>query len=190
MVFLREEAPADIAARAALLDRAFAGDGGPKPSDRVRAGRLPAAGLSLVAEDGAGRLVGSVRLWHVSAGGVPALLLGPLAVDPAAQGRGIGAMLMRRVLNRAGATGHGAVVLVGDPAYYARFGFSAGHTARLFLDPRVDARRFLGLELVPGALARAAGEVVGMGEHAGPPAPTPAPAPAVASEPAPLALAA
>jgi len=58
-----------------------------------------------------GRLLGSVRLWNVSAGGVSALLLGPLAVDPAAQGLGVGSALMRRALNRAAALGHAAVLL-------------------------------------------------------------------------------
>ena len=71
-----------------------------KPSERLRAGRAPARGLSFVAvEDG--RVIGTVRLWEVSAGpACPALLLGPLAVDPAQRRRGIGSALMRHALAR------------------------------------------------------------------------------------------
>ena len=163
MVLLRDETAFDATAGSELLSRAFGDDIGPKPSDTVRAGRMPAEGLALVAEAEDGRLAGCVRLWHVAAGGVPALLLGPLAVDPAFQGAGVGSMLMRRALNRAGAAGHRAVVLVGDPAYYGRFGFSSALTERLVLREDVLRHRFLGLELIPGALAAASGRVVGTG---------------------------
>ena len=73
-----------------------------------------------------GRIVGTVRLWNVTAGpGRPALMLGPLAVDPSLQGLGVGSKLMREALDRAAALGHRAVLLVGDAPYYARFGFDA-----------------------------------------------------------------
>ena len=65
-----------------------------------------------------------MRLWHVEAGGRPALLLGPLAIDPALQSRGVGGGLMQVALNRAALAGHKAVILVGDPEYYERFGFT------------------------------------------------------------------
>ena len=92
----------------------------------------PADGLSFVAvEDG--RVIGTVRLWPVTAGaGRPALLLGPLAVDPDCRNRGIGAALMRRALRDA-RRGHKAVLLVGDAPYYGRFGFSAEKTGSLWL---------------------------------------------------------
>ena len=82
MITIRQEKTSDVAAREALLDRLWPGPLR-KPSERLRAGRAPARGLSFVAvEDG--RVVGTVRLWEVSAGPAgPALLLGPLAVDPA-----------------------------------------------------------------------------------------------------------
>ena len=83
MVMIAQEAPAEAGAREALLDRAMGAGRKRKPSERLRAGRLPAEGLSLVARD-AGKLVGTVRLWHVKAGDRPALLLGPLArAEPA-----------------------------------------------------------------------------------------------------------
>ena len=57
------------------------------------------------------------------------LLLGPLAVDESVRKRGVGAVLMWRALRAAKARGYRAVLLVGDPAYYSRFGFSACNTA-------------------------------------------------------------
>ena len=111
-----------------------------------------------------GRLVGTVRLWHVGVGpDRPALLLGPLAVDPALQGLGLGAKLMRAALERAAARGHGAVLLVGDAPYYARFGFSAAlHGAAAAARP-VRARALPRLELEAGALAGARGLVSATG---------------------------
>jgi predicted N-acetyltransferase YhbS len=156
MVTIRQERTADVAAREALLDLAYGPDRFGKPSERLRAGRKPADGLSLVAiEDG--RIVGTVRLWEVSAGATCPLLLGPLAVHPDCRRRGIGAALMRRALNEAGRRGHRAVLLVGDAAYYGRFGFSAERTGTLWL-PGLDApHRLLGRELSPGALDGAHG---------------------------------
>jgi len=81
MVRIRQERGSDIVAREALLDAAFGPFRRLKTSERLRQGRLPAAGLSFVASAGQ-RLVGTVRLWSISAGsGRLALLLGPLAVD-------------------------------------------------------------------------------------------------------------
>ena len=74
MVTIREEACRDVAAREALLDAAYGDSRFTKTSERLREGRLPADGLSLVAVE-RGRIVGTVRLWNVTAGpGRPALL--------------------------------------------------------------------------------------------------------------------
>jgi predicted N-acetyltransferase YhbS len=163
MIRIAEEAPAEAGARELLLDRAMGPDRVPKPSERLREGRLPARGLSLVARD-RDTIVGSVRLWHVDAGeDHPALLLGPLAVDPAYQGHGIGSALMMASIERATALGHGAILLVGDAPYYARFGFSADLTRKLKMPAPVMRKRFLGLELRAGALAGAAGKVTANG---------------------------
>lgn len=167
MIRIELEAPGAAGEREALLDRAMGPDRHLKPSERLREGRLPAAGLALVARMGR-RIVGTVRLWHVEAAGRPALLLGPLAVDPDHQGLGIGSKLMRAALNRAAVAGHRAVLLVGDAPYYARFGFSARHTRLLTMPGKVDADRFLALELTEGALAHAVGPVVAAGEPAVP----------------------
>jgi predicted N-acetyltransferase YhbS len=109
------------------------------------------------------RLVGTVRLWHVSAGGVPALILGPLAVDPSCRELGVGAALMARALAAAIERGHRAVILLGDAPYYARFGFSTARTADLILPGAFERERLLGLELQEGALDGAWGMIVPTG---------------------------
>ena len=91
-------------------------------------------------------------MWHVSAGGVPALVLGPLAVDDSCRRLGVGAALMVRALDVARQRGHGAVILLGDAPYYARFGFSADKTGELSLPGPFERDRLLGLELREGAL--------------------------------------
>jgi predicted N-acetyltransferase YhbS len=162
MITIRPERPADVGPREILLDRAFGPCRFTKSSERLRAGNAPAAGLALVAvdtgHDGRERLVGTVRLWPVAAGGRDGLLLGPLAVAPDHQGNGIGAALMRHALDEAARRGHAAVLLVGDAPYYARFGFSAAVTTRLAM-PGGHEPRLLARELLPGALIGAAGAV-------------------------------
>jgi len=100
MVTIREERIADVAARDALLDKAYGGARFAKTSERLREGRCPASRLSLVAVDHC-QIVGTVRLWNVEAGpGHDALLLGPLAVDPDYRNRGVGTALLRRAPSR------------------------------------------------------------------------------------------
>jgi predicted N-acetyltransferase YhbS len=159
-----EESPFDVAAREALLDDAFGRGRDAKTSARLRDGRLPAKGLALIAKDG-GELVGTLRCWHVEAGGRPALLLGPLAVAESHRSLGIGSKLMREALWRAAMLGHKAVLLVGDAPYYARFGFDDSLTAGLDLPGPVDRARFLAFEIVAGGLDGAEGMVAASGER-------------------------
>ena len=157
MTIVREEKVADVAAREALLDEAYGAARFAKTSERLREGRLPANGLSLVAVDSR-QLVGTVRLWNIVAGpGRDALLLGPVAVHPDCRNRGIGTALMRRAIARSRLAGHGAILLVGDLAYYGRFGFSAVSTGELWMPGHFERDRLLALELKPGALAGARG---------------------------------
>jgi len=164
MIRLVPETHRHVDAREALLDAAFGPSRYLKTSERLREDRLPANGLSFAALDGT-RLVGTLRLWHVSAGpGRPALMLGPLAVDRACRKGGVGARLMNHALGEAARLGHRAVILVGDAPYYARFGFSADLTENLWLPGPVERERFLGLELAPNALVGARGLVNATGE--------------------------
>ncbi|MGC2224537.1 MAG: N-acetyltransferase [Methylocella sp.] len=145
------ESPADSWARERLLDEAFGAARSDKTAERLREGRLPAQGLALAAKD-AGDLVATVRMWHILAGEVPALLLGPLAVAKAYRSRGLGRRLMAEALCRAARAGHKAILLVGDAPYYEPFGFTRRHTLGLSLPGPFDAARFLGLELKGGTL--------------------------------------
>jgi predicted N-acetyltransferase YhbS len=153
------EVAGDVAAREALLDRAMGPGRRRKSSEKLRRGRKPSEGLAFVARDADGRLVGTVRLWNVAAGedGRPALLLGPLAVEPSLKGAGIGSELMRHAVGEARRLGHSAILLVGDAAYYQRFGFSAAKTGQLSMPGPYERHRFLALELESGALDGAHG---------------------------------
>lgn len=162
MVTIRHERPADAAAREVLLDLSFGACRYAKTSERLREGRRPAEGLSLVASD-RGRVIGTVRLWHVAIKERPALLLGPLAVHPDWRNCGAGAALMQHVLAQADRRGHAAVLLVGDAPYYERFGFSAGKTGGLLLPGPYERDRLLACELRSGSLDGAHGMVVATG---------------------------
>ncbi|WP_019904913.1 N-acetyltransferase [Methylobacterium sp. 77] len=163
MIEIRDERPTDISARELLLDTCFGPARYLKTSERLREGRLPVPGLSLTAEL-SGRVVGTVRLWHVEAGpGRPALLLGPLAVDPLLQGHGLGSTLMWASIGRARALGHGAIILVGDAPYYARFGFSRELMDGISLPGPFERARFLGLNLRRGSLDGAVGTLTASG---------------------------
>lgn len=126
---IRTETPADVAAIGQVVDAAFRGAPHSDGTEAAIVEALRAAGaltLSLVARaDGrpGGRIVGHVAFSPVTVNGAGADLmgLGPLAVLPEAQGRGIGAALVRAGLARLGARG---CVVMGNPGYYRRFGFA------------------------------------------------------------------
>src|SRR5947209_4237427 len=143
---IRSERASDIAAREALLDACFGENRHARTCQRLRDRRAPADGLSLSAL-ARGQLVGTLRMWHVSAGGKPALMLGPLAVAETFRKLGVGAALMERALAAAKQRGHAAVILLGDAPYYSRYGFTAGKTAALSLPGPFERDRLLGLEL-------------------------------------------
>ena len=157
LIKIRRERRADIADRESLLDAAFGPGRFAKTSERLREGRKPAPGLSFAAHL-AGRLVGTLRLWPVmTATGHACLLLGPLAVAADVRSLGVGAALMQQALHKARMLGHRAVVLVGDAAYYNRFGFSTEKTCALRMPGPYERDRLLACELVPDALTGARG---------------------------------
>src|SRR5688572_24027614 len=164
-----QQSPATVAAREALLDRAMGLNWKRKSSQKLRRGRRPSEGLAFVARDEDGVLVGTVRLWDVATDdGRPALLLGPLAVDPQLKSAGIGKALMSHAILEAKRLGHKAVLLVGDAAYYGRFGFSADKTGQLSMPGPYERHRFLALELVSGALDGAHGTLKATGRKSKP----------------------
>lgn len=178
MIITTEDARHDAVIES-LLDASFGPDRFAKTAYRLRDGVEPIKDLCLVAIDhddfGNETLEGTIRYWPITIGGtVPALLLGPIAVTPKWQGGGLGSKLIRMSLNKAAAAGHRIVLLVGDAPYYNRFGFTRDLARPLALPGPVDPDRFLGLEMVPGALDGVTG-MVGRADPAGMEAAIPAP---------------
>jgi predicted N-acetyltransferase YhbS len=104
-------------------------------------------------------LVGSVRQLPICIGDTPALLLGPLTVEPPFRGRGVGRALLDRSLNDAKAKGHRLVILVGDAPYYSRVGFKAVPKGRAIMPGPVDYSRLLVAELAEGAFTDVSGDI-------------------------------
>ena len=159
---LRLEEPSDLAAIDRLHERAFGPGRFARTAYRLREGVPPIASLCFIAQVGT-MLVGSVRLNTIKAGSSKALILGPLAVEPAFSDRGIGSRLMEMALDQAKANGHQLVFLVGDLPYYARFGFKMVPQGRVTMPGPVDPQRFLALELQAGALEAVSGLLVASG---------------------------
>jgi len=158
-VDIRPESRLDEDAIERLHERAFGPGRYARTAFRLREGQEAATPQFCFSALVGTLLVGSVRLSPVLAGETPALILGPLTVDPSFEGVGIGAALMRRALASAAEAGETLVLLVGDEPYYRRFGFAAIPAGQLLMPGPVNPKRFLAVELVPGALAAARGPV-------------------------------
>lgn len=159
---LHPERPEDQPAIERLHERAFGPGRFARTAFRLRESVKPFADLCFTARVGT-LLVGSIRLSPVEIGiGTPAVLLGPITIDPAFQNRGIGAALMTRAMDAARAQGHRLIILIGDAPYYERFGFKIVPPGRLALPGPVDPARLLAAELVAGAFEGVAGPVRGV----------------------------
>jgi len=160
MFTITTERAEDGPAIEALLDEAFGASRHAKVSYRYRAGVAPLANLKLVARDGDDAVIGTIRYWPVAIGRTmrQGLLLGPVAVAAGRQGQGIGAALIRRTLDMAAWAGHERVLLVGDPAYYSRFGFVPAAPLGIVM-PGENPARLQALALVPHAFAGVSGAV-------------------------------
>lgn len=104
-------------------------------------------------------MVGSVRQLPICIGDTPALLLGPLTVEPPFRDRGVGRALLDRALKDAKAKGHGLVLLVGDEAYYSRVGFKRIPKGRVTMPGPVDPARLLVCELTDNAFENVSGAI-------------------------------
>jgi putative acetyltransferase len=157
---VRDERPEDAPRVFAVQRAAFGREAEARLVDALR--RTVQPRLSLVAE-AEGELVGHVFLSPVTiegAAGAPACAgLAPLGVLPARQGCGAGSALVREGLARAPARGWRAVFLLGDPAYYARFGFRLAAPRGLHYESDAFDAAFQVRELAPGALAGVRGFV-------------------------------
>ena len=159
---IRPQRPHDLDLLAPLLDRTFGPDRQARTVYRLREGLASVPELCFAAVDRHDRVLASLRFWPIRIEGTPAILLGPLAVEPALQGRGMGRALVAHGLAEARRHGHRICVVVGEPEYYRPFGFVNAPSRGLKLPGPVDPRRFQAAELEPGAfddLARSEGRI-------------------------------
>lgn len=144
------ETPDDALAIERLHERTFGPGRYARTAYRIREGRGHLLKLSFTARIGT-LLVGSLRLTPICIGETPALLLGPLTVEPPFRERGVGSAMIARALKDAKAQGHKLVVLVGDEPYYGKTGFKRIPKGQVKFPGPVDPTRLLVAELEPGA---------------------------------------
>jgi putative acetyltransferase len=177
-VRVRLEGPADAHAIRQVNELAFEGPAEAGLVDAIRA--AGAMTLSMVAVTCGESLDGEVIDGEVVAhalftpvtidgdeGRASALGLGPLAVRPDLQGRGIGTVLVETCLENLREAGHEVVVVVGHPGYYPRFGFLPASKWALRWEADIPDEAFMALELRPGALGGISGVVRYRSEFAG-----------------------
>ena len=153
---VRPEAPADHGAVRLLLAAAFEGPEEAALVDRLR-GEADAISLVAEADDG---VRGHILFTRVTVGDEtprPAMALGPMAVEPSWQRRGIGSALVEAGLARCREAGHEAVFVLGHSDYYPRFGFRPAAPC-WFRGPEF-APAFFSIELVSGGLRGLTGKV-------------------------------
>ncbi|MEM1364923.1 MAG: N-acetyltransferase [Pseudomonadota bacterium] len=133
-VKLLVETPADLERLTELHELVFGPGRFAKTAFRLREGKQPRYDLSKLAWQACGqddRLAGAVRMTDIVIGGRAAVLLGPLCVRPELKGLGLGRALMAAAMQAAWQAGDQAVLLVGDAAYYAAFGFKQAADVQL-----------------------------------------------------------
>ncbi len=157
---LDPQTPDDAEAILRLNERVFGPGRYARTAYRLRETTGPDLDMSFVARVGT-LLVGANAMTPIVIGEAPALLLGPLIVEPVFRSRGIGDALVKRSLEEARARGFRLVVLVGDEPYYARMGFKLAPRGRLIFPGPVDQARVLFCELAPGAMEETAGKLRG-----------------------------
>lgn len=155
---MRSATAADHAAIRVVTDAAF----GPRPaaatypaeSDIIEGVRAEGAVLIELVAEADGEVVGHVLFSRMTVT-PPRLLaaLGPVAVRPDAQGRGHGEALCRAGIEALRALGVEAVVVLGRPTYYPRFGFSHA-AAKTIASPYAERPAFMAMEMAPGALGQ------------------------------------
>ena len=157
-VTISPEGADDAVAIEHLHERTFGPGRYAKTAYRIREITPHDLSLSFIARIGT-LMVGSVQLSLIRIGETPALLLGPLTVEPPFRGRGIARALIARALAEATAQGHRLVLLVGDEPYYGQSGFRPVPKGQVTMPGPVDPARLLVAELVDGAFAEVGGPV-------------------------------
>jgi len=139
---LRDETADDWWGIEALYDLTFAPGRKALSSYRLREDVSPDPAFCRVFASDDGIIGGAIRCWPIRIEDHSALLLGPVAVHPTRQGEGLGALMIRDVLERAVPAGWSRVLLVGDAPYYERFGFK--RLNGVVMPPPTNPERVLG----------------------------------------------
>lgn len=156
-MLIRRETEADHSAVQKLLLSAFDEEGESKLVTRLRVNAEPL--ISLVAELD-GKIIGHILFSPVTLDTAPSLAimgLAPMAVLPNHQGRGVGTALVEAGLKRCREQNFGAVVVLGHPKYYPRFGFRASSDYNIKCEYDVSAAAFMLIELIDGYLQKHSG---------------------------------
>ena len=146
---IRREIAEDIPGIRSVVHKAF---GRPAEADLLdglrRSGALTFSAVAVIGN----RIIGNVAFSPITIDGQhPALALAPVAVAPDCQRRGIGAAIIRWGLDECRQSGHGVVLVLGEPAFYRRFGFMPASEFGILCPFRVPSEAFMALELSPGA---------------------------------------
>lgn len=162
MITIRPEEPPDVPAIAGIHRSAFGGETELKIVETIRSSAVFIPDLSLVAVSD-GQVVGHILLSPVhiptETSDIPALALAPIGVLPGFQRQGIGSLLVERGIQRSRELGHAIVIVVGEPSFYPRFGFTPARARGLEAPFPVPDEAFMVLELIPGALDGITGTV-------------------------------
>ncbi|MBI3704946.1 MAG: N-acetyltransferase [Rhizobiales bacterium] len=149
-VTILPETADDAEAVERLHERTFGPGRFARTAFRIREGRAHLPELSFTARIGT-LLVGSLWMTPICIGETPALLLGPVTVEPPFRERGVGSALIKRALKDAGDKGYRLAVLVGDEPFYGKLGFKRIPKGQVKMPGPVDPARLLVAELAPGA---------------------------------------
>ena len=160
MITIRAETPKDIAAIRHVLEMAFGQTGEARLVEALR--QADALIMSLVAVEKkqiVGHIAFSALAIESQDTAMNAVALAPLAVLPAHQRRGVGSELVRSGIDHCRRAGYRVVLVLGEPAFYQRFGFMKASLHSIRCPFEVPDQAFMVAELFPGALAGHSGPV-------------------------------
>ncbi len=154
MFLIRPEQPADLTAIHSVVAQAFGSVAEAKLVDQLRANGKAVVSLVAIEND---HIIGHILFSEVTIGDTIIIGLAPLAVLPSHQKQGLGMLLTNAGIAACRNAGYAAMVVLGHPAYYPRFGFVPASRFGIKSEYDVPDEVFMALELQPGALANRAG---------------------------------